>query len=290
MRDWLYPYLCGAGDGAREKYRQASQHWRKRVFRRPWLIAGVFVAPVFVVAIVERHDDPWLWVFGVLWGGFLGGYIAILESPPANIENWRAGFEGERRTARALAPLRRSGFALLHDVPDRRVDGRSLKGNIDHIVVSSGGVFLLDSKWFGGDASITGDTVHVQMRDDEDDSYDLTRLASGMRGAAVRLQEDIKDATDVRFVQPVVVFWNCFAQTPVESVGVVYVHGEHLVAWLEEQRGAMTAGWVARVAACIAQIRPSEHRTWRARLPAAHKTRETGPVDTIARTVPPAAD
>ena len=131
-------------------------------------------------------------------------YRGSRESPPAHIENWRTGFEGERRTARALAPLRRDGYVLLHNLPDRRSDRQEYKGDIDHVVVCSGGVFLLNSKWLGGEASIKGDAVHVQMRDDDDDSYQLSRLASGMRGCAVRLQEDIAQQTGVEWVQPVV--------------------------------------------------------------------------------------
>jgi hypothetical protein len=194
-------------------------------------------------------------------------YAALRESPPAYIENWRTGFEGERRTARALAPLRRDGCVLLHDLPDRRIGGQDSKGNIDHVVVSRAGVFLLDSKWLGGEVSIERDAVHVQMRDDDDDSYDLRWLARGMRGRAVRLQEDIVQESGVRFVQTVVVFWNKFDAGRVIGDKIVFVHGEHLVDWLLEQKPTMTPERVAHVAACIKAARPSEHRAWWNRLP-----------------------
>jgi hypothetical protein len=151
---------------------------------------------------------------------------------------------------------------VLHDLPDRRTSQQNHKGNIDHVVISTAGVFLLDSKWLGGAASIDGDTVHVQMRDDDEDSYDLSKLACGMRGRAVRLREDIAQQTDVRWVQPVVVFWNRFEARQVTSENVVFVHGEHLVDWLGEQSPQMTAAKVARVASCIEDVRPFEHRAW----------------------------
>jgi len=206
-------------------------------------------------------------MFGVLLGSLLTGYIALSESPPGYIENWRTGFEGERRTARVLAPLRRCGYALLHDLPDRRLSGRDYKGNIDHVVVSPAGVFLLDSKWLGGEASIVGDTVHVQMRDDDEDSYDLRRLATEARGRAKRLQMDIAQRTDIRFVKSVVVFWNKFEAGRVEGENIVFVHGDHLVGWLEEQRGEMSRDWVNHVSACIKEARPPEHHVWWDRLP-----------------------
>jgi hypothetical protein len=121
---------------------------------------------------------------------------------------------------------------------------------------------LLDTKWLGGEASIHGDTVHVQMRDDDDHSYELSRLAKGMRSRAFRLQEDIVRQTDVRFVQAVVVFWNKFDAKSVVSEKVAYVHGDYLVEWLKEQRSKMSADRVASVASCITDIRPPQHRAW----------------------------
>ena len=267
VRDWLYPYYCGAGRGARAKYDEAYARWRKRVFRKPRLIYALLGGAIVIGAVVERHN-VWLWVLGVVLGAVLGGYIGVVESPPAYIENWRTGSEGERSTARALAPLRRRGYVLLHDLSDRRTGKQRRKGNIDHVVVSTGGVFLLDSKCLGGEASIRRGTVRVQRRDDDEESYDLPWLAPGMRGRAVRLQEDIEAQTGVRFVQPVVVFWNPFEAGVVVGQNVVFVHGERLVGWLEEQRPTMAADMVARVAEGIAVVRPPEHRAWWDRLPA----------------------
>jgi hypothetical protein len=267
MRDWLYPYYSGAGRGAREKYREVHGRWRKRVFRRPRLIYVAFAMPIAVLGFTE-HTNLLLWFLGVVLSLLLGAYMALIESPPARIENWRTGFEGERRTARALAPLRRHGYVLLHDLPDRRTPERRQKGNIDHVVVSPAGVFLLDSKWLSGEASIDGDTVHVQMRDDDEDFYDLPKLACAMRGRAVRLRGDIAQQTNIRFVQSVVVFWNRFEAGLVVSENVVFVHGDRLVDWLQEQRPHMTAEEVARIAFSIAEVRPPEHRAWWDRLPA----------------------
>lgn len=255
MPDWLYPYVCGAGEYARKRYRKTSAHWQSRVFRHPRLIVLALCLPILVVAVLER-DRWWLLAFGVVGGALLGAYLAILESPPAHIENWRRGFEGERRTARALAPLRRCGFTLLHDLPDRqRRDGSA--GNLDHIVVGPSGVFLLDSKWFGGHATLLGDTVRVQRPDDEEDCYDLRRLARSVRGCAVRLQEDLPASAGVRFIQPVVVFWNRFDAGLATAGGIVFVHGTQLTRWLQDQDATTSVQQVGQVAASIAEIRPS---------------------------------
>jgi Nuclease-related domain len=266
VRDWLYPFYCGAGRGARAKYREVHGHWRKRVFRRPRLIYVVLAAPIVILGRVE-HYNVWLWSLGVGLNLLLGAYMAIIESPPTHIENWRAGFEGERLTARTLAPLRRCGWVLLHDLQDRRAEEQNGKANIDHVVVSPRGVFLLDSKRLGGAVSIDRDTVHLQRLDDDDDFYDDRKLARKVRGCAVRLQEDIEQRTGVRWVQPVVVFWNDFDAGLVNGQNVIFVHGERLVDWLGEQTPQMAPDTVARVADGIEAARPGKHRAWWDRLP-----------------------
>jgi Nuclease-related domain len=138
VRDRLYAYLCGAGGGARARYDATSSHWQKHVFRYPRLIAFVLAMPLVVVAIVEGQHR-WLWMWGALQGGLLVGYIALLETPPARVEQWRTGFEGERRTAHELAPLRRSGFVLLHDLMDRQHGRGQRTGDLDHLVIGPSG-------------------------------------------------------------------------------------------------------------------------------------------------------
>jgi hypothetical protein len=263
--DWLYPYFSGAGRAAGTRYRVLAVRWRARVWRRTWWIAAMLLFAALLVAVLDR-SQLWLWLAGLFLGGLIGGYAVLLDSPPAHIENWRTGLEGERRTARALAPLRRRGFVLLHDLPDRRRAGEAREGNLDHVVVSGAGVFLLDSKWLGGAATILGETVHVEMRDNEEDSYDLRRLARVMRGRAVRLQEDIVASTGVRFVQPVVVFWNCFEPEILRAENVVFIHGSQLASWLQRQPVEKPSGWIAHVGHSVCQARPAERPSLRDRL------------------------
>ncbi len=52
----------------------------------------------------------------MLYGIGTGALIAIRESPPAYIENWKRGAEGEEETEKALTPLERPRWLVLHDV------------------------------------------------------------------------------------------------------------------------------------------------------------------------------
>jgi hypothetical protein len=75
----------------------------------------------------------------------LGGLILALADEPQHVTAWRAGASGERAVARRLDPLVDRGVEVLHD---RRIPGT--KANIDHIAVSSSGVYVIDAKKYTG--------------------------------------------------------------------------------------------------------------------------------------------
>jgi hypothetical protein len=127
-------------------------------------------------------------------------------------------------------------------------------------------VFLLDTEWLGGDAMIVGETVRVQARDDDDDVYELSRLARGMRGQALRLQQDLGAETGVRFVQPVVVFWNRFESPAIGAGNVVFVHGTDLRGWLTAQPHALSPANVEWIAKAVIEERVASRRRLRVRL------------------------
>lgn len=75
----------------------------------------------------------------------LGGVILALSSDPRSTTAWAAGARGEETIGRNLEALRAEGIAVLHD---RRVPGS--RANIDHIVISTAGVFVVDPKNYRG--------------------------------------------------------------------------------------------------------------------------------------------
>lgn len=284
MRDWLYSYYCGAGRGTRMKYRETIKHWRRRAFPRLRLVFVGLAVALFVVARLD-HAISAGWVLGLALGAVLAVYIAVRDAPPPNIEKWRTDLEGERRTAKALAPLRRHGYRLLHDLPDRRTGDQARKGNIDHVVVSTAGVFVIESKYLGGEVSIEGDTAHIQTLDDDEEPY-ACELGRRMRGLAVRLKEDIGQG-GVGDVQAVVVFWNPFPAGMANGHRVVYLHGDRLAGWLQALPPKIAPETVTRVADAIVQARPRAHKARWERLAtfgSRHQrvVAESSPVGTVA--------
>jgi hypothetical protein len=77
------------------------------------------------------------------FGRRLGGVILALTDDPQSTRAWARGSEGEKELADALAGV--EGIRVLHD---RRVP--RTRGNIDHIVVAPGGVFVIDAKRYEG--------------------------------------------------------------------------------------------------------------------------------------------
>lgn len=77
------------------------------------------------------------------YGDRFGGFLLWLSPESQTTRAWAAGAVGERRLAAAMAEL--LGVETLHD---RRVP--RTRGNIDHLLVGPGGVFVVDAKNYRG--------------------------------------------------------------------------------------------------------------------------------------------
>lgn len=80
----------------------------------------------------------------------LGGLILALSNEPASTRNWAQGAAGERAVAATLDELVGDHLTVLHDRVSRRPDGRLSRANIDHLVVSASGVWVIDAKTHRG--------------------------------------------------------------------------------------------------------------------------------------------
>ena len=182
--------------------------------------------------------------------GFVGGcayacWLYVRDAVPRHIEQWLDGAEGERWTEKQLAPLEREGWHIVHDLEGRY-------GNVDHMAVGPGGVFLLDSKnWFGV-VTVTDGVATVTPRDNPDAAWTATGLARRMRGVSVGNKEALQSLSGVRtWVQPVIVVWAPFDQQAVESDGVAYVAGEHIADWLRGRKSRLERPAIDKLAGAI---------------------------------------
>ena len=247
-----------AGRYAQQRYRAGRARWRARVVRPllpPFLFAGAGLVAAELIWQQSLHD----WLLGLSLGGLIGLWIAIADSPPAHVEHWLRGARGERKTERALRPLRRSGWSFAHDVDTRR-------GNRDHVAVGPGGVFLIETKRPDGAVRVDGDALLVQRLDDPEQRYAIERLGARVRAEAARLSKELAEATGRRcWVQPIVVLWAPFAHRTLERNGVVYLHGAELAAWLRSRDRTLDRDRCDDIARTLANGRAEPARTESAR-------------------------
>lgn len=76
--------------------------------------------------------------------GRVARVAAALTPEPQSTKAWEQGARGEELVGAGLDRLRERGVGILHD---RRIPGR---GNIDHLAVTAGGVWVIDTKRYAG--------------------------------------------------------------------------------------------------------------------------------------------
>ena len=227
-----------AGRSAQARYETLRDGWRRRVLPRMRIVIWPLIA---ITLLGTRLPPPWAWATGCACGALLSMWLWVRDAVPRHIEQWQDGAEGERRTEKVLRPLEREGWLVEHDLA-------GLYGNIDHLVVSEAGVFVLDSKRWFGEVTVDGGTPTITPRDNPDAAWTPTGLARRMRGLGVRQKDAIERLTGVRtWVQSVVVIWAPFEQQVVECDRVVYVHGDCLAEWLKARPRHLPISTVDRI-------------------------------------------
>lgn len=234
-----------AGGSSQSKYYSLTRSWRRRNRKLLWTVAVVCAAVVLTSFVAAQHWPNLAWPLGLLGGAALAFAVIARLSPPGWIENWQSGAWGEQATAKALRPLEDAGWIVLHDLPVGA-------GNIDHIAVGPGGVYLLDSKRLGGAVSVGGEGVIVRRLDDPDLSYHHTG-SKHVLSLARQTHHRVLAGTRLKtWVTPVMVLWAEFPQRVSEREGCVYVHGEDLVRWLQSQPRRIAPNRVRQVADAVA--------------------------------------
>lgn len=178
--------------------------------------------------------------------GFFSGaavtfWVLIRQSPPGWITNWQLGSWGERETAKELQKLP-AQWVVMHDVQTRR-------GNIDHLVVGPGGVFLLDSKRWSRTVEVHDEKART-VRWHDGPSRPLAG-ASHVASLARKTRDQVLAKTRInQWVQPVVVVWADFPQGTAGQL-CTYVAGEQLAQWLVEHPSQIADHVVPRIAAAV---------------------------------------
>lgn len=231
------------GGSSQAQYDALTRSWRRRN-RKLFLAVGAVCVSVIVGSFAIATTWPSLaWIAGVFAGAALCFYFFARMSPPGWIENWQAGAWGEVATAAALAPLEAEGWIVTHDLPAHH-------GNIDHLVVGRGGVFLLDSKRISGKVTVTEGRVTVQRLDNPTLGY--THPGAGQVIALAKETHDrVLAASRLNvWIVPVMVIWADFPEGVTED-RCTFVHGDRVTDWLRAQPVKISADRIEQVSEMV---------------------------------------
>lgn len=236
-----------AGAYAQQRFLRGRARWRARI---GWVAAaclGPFILGGLVVPFLYPRPLP-IWMAGMVAGAAASAWALLADSPPAHVENWRTGAEAERKTARCLRALDHEQWLVVHDVDAER-------GNYDHIVVGSAGVFLLDTKWPSGTMRIEHGTPWVTRREDPEAQVRYPRLAPSVKAAAARLSHELgRRCGRGVWVDPLLVVWCEFPAGVHAEDGYAFVHGSRVAEWLEAQPARLDEARVATLGACLQEL------------------------------------
>jgi Nuclease-related domain len=213
-----------AGGFARQRFRHRRRVWRRRHW---WAFPLVAIVPIGVelpIALLAHTRHSGFWV-GVGLGAGVAAAMVLFDSPPARIERWRSGADGERATARKLRPLLARGWTPFNDVETDH-------GNIDHVLVGPAGAFLLESKRLAGRVQVDTGKLVVRWHEDPEDGYENDSIASRAKGAAFDLHSRLDTPSPGPWVHAVIVLWADFDQRSIERDKVAWVRGEQLATVL----------------------------------------------------------
>jgi hypothetical protein len=167
------------------------------------IIIGLFFLPIIIVGIVLLT-------------------IAIYFFNQSG--NYSSGIQGEMAVTQALQKLDDS-YSLINDLrirPDR--------GNIDHIVLSPKGVFVIETKNYTGKISCYGDKWY---RYGARKSYSIPSISVQAKENAQNLSSFIFEKTRIRtFVTPICVFVNATSELILNHPTLVILELSQLASYL----------------------------------------------------------
>jgi hypothetical protein len=121
----------------------------------------------------------------------IGGFLLAISDDPQSTKAWATGAVGEMVLGRRLDGIVDESTFVLHD---RRIP--PTKANIDHIVVSASGVFVIDAKKYSGRPSlqIEGGFLRPRVEKLMVGSRDQTRLVGGVKAQVGKVSAALEAA------------------------------------------------------------------------------------------------
>lgn len=189
------------------------------------------------------------------WGRF-SGVVKFLSDDPRSITVWAKGSKGEQILADDMAKALGNKAVLLND---RRVP--RTKGNIDHIVIASSGVWVIDAKRWDGLVELrdvggwfrTDRRLYVKGRDRTKTVHNMSWQVEAVKTSLAGIAIDVPIHAALCFVDAE---WRHFAK-PFTLEGV-RVSGPKSLGAIIAEEGPLSRDEVMAVASHLAQALPSK--------------------------------
>ena len=217
-----------AGGSVRARYDQDLKAWQHRIRPFTWPTVAVGAACLVAGTLITSHRMTWF--LATVGASLVTLVICLRNTPPDEVTDLLWGAEGEERTAKQLASLG-PGWTIRHDLQARF-------GNIDHLVSSPAGVFIIDSKNWAGTTTITPRGVLRESKHNAWRRSESDRLVRSIKGCSAGTSESLARLAGLKpkpWVTPVIAIWGEFPQGMVQHHGVWFVAGERLAEWLRAQ-------------------------------------------------------
>jgi len=147
-----------------------------------------------------------------------------------HVQNLKRGRDGERDVAEILDNLKSCGAQVLHDIPGD-------KGNVDHVVISTRGIFVIETKsWSKPDGlwelDFDGEQIYIESR-----TPDASPIVQS-KAECAEIRSLLRDSTSKTFpVRGVVVFLDWFVnrKPAAKGSGIWVLNPKELAGWIRRE-------------------------------------------------------
>lgn len=245
-----------AGSSLRVQYEDSRRLWAARQRRSVWLSA-LWWGPAAVLFGVLAGMATKYALFGLLVTALvIAAVIDVGFRHPQSLDRLRDRAEAEAGTAKELRLLQvRGGARNLHDRRYAAASGASFE--VEHLVVSPRGVFLIDSKqWHGFDVRLLGLDLFVNHVK-QDDAMAAMRACAAELGKALTAAAAGNEEVGVVDVTSVLsVHADGITGTPRVMYGVIVVRPEQLPELLRSAYPRWSAAATQHIAAVAEGLLP----------------------------------
>lgn len=180
------------------------------------------------------------------------------------VKNLKLGRDGERIVGESLDLMRTKGYKIFHDIIGENF-------NIDHVIISAKGIFLIETKTFKKptkkDARIYFNGKDITVGGEKPNTHPLTQISA----SAKWLKNMLKETTGKEFpIKPVVVFPGWFVETDSEGKksNIWVLNPKALPQYIENEKSIVSKEDMSLASYHLAMyIRTKEESNWKQQKP-----------------------